>query len=187
MTNTESYEFYAGNFGGLTETEVDEALAESPEPEPPFYSEADLNAMELEEHIKRENEASRVQLEELRAKGEQIFFWGETVTDPKHWAEYGVYTVEQYEVFCIRCDYSDLHKDVFGVKDHLAADITLEEARRAYDNLLEWKRGDEEWKEECEAKRLEEEREGERKRKEALDTSKGDSFIGRAWLETVNL
>lgn len=41
---------------------------------------------------------------------------GMVVTDPAHWAEYGVHTVEDYERYQLETYIYEAHKDAFGVK-----------------------------------------------------------------------
>lgn len=75
--------------------------------------------------------------------------WTTTVSDPAHWAEYGVYTVAQYERHGLEQDVWELYKDVYGfrprhmdmssmsdaelesVYTNLLADLEVEQAREA--------------------------------------------------------
>lgn len=39
-----------------------------------------------------------------------------TTSDEKHWAEYGIHTVEDYKRYILECSISDAHKDLYGCR-----------------------------------------------------------------------
>jgi hypothetical protein len=58
---------------------------------------------------------------------------GGLIPDADHWAEYGIYTVEQYEQYQMDVVYSDLYKEVYGMRPrHHTGHVTKEE----FDSLL---------------------------------------------------
>ena len=102
----------------------------------------------LQAHIKADNEAFVA-----RCKAEGATAWGVTVDDPAHWAEMGVFNIEQYERYSLVSYISDAHKDAHGfrprhfdydsmsmdelkaladrISDEVVESIKLEEAREA--------------------------------------------------------
>lgn len=64
---------------------------------------------------------------------------GMIVTDPAHWAEYGVYTVEDFERYQLETYIYDGHKDAFGVKGrhYDFKSMTLEELKAEADYISE--------------------------------------------------
>lgn len=87
-------------------------------------------------------------LNHIQALNEQTRAWvaedpnnrwaGMIVEDLDHWAEMGVHTVEQYEMFMMRATISDLHKDVYGFRPHglNVGEMSMEELSTMYDRLL---------------------------------------------------
>ena len=102
----------------------------------------------LQAHIKADNEAFVA-----RCKAEGATAWGVTVDDPAHWAEMGVFNIDQYERQSLISYISDAHKDAHGfrprhfdyesmsmdelkaladrISDEVAESIKLEEEREA--------------------------------------------------------
>ena len=54
------------------------------------------------------------------------------VEDLAHWASKDIYTVEQYEQYMMDATYSDLHKEVYGMRPRGCYPVTKE----AYDSLV---------------------------------------------------
>jgi len=65
----------------------------------------------LQAHIEASNAKF---VADCKARG--ATFWTTTVADPAHWAEYGVYTVAQYERYGLEQDVWELYKDVHGFR-----------------------------------------------------------------------
>ena len=65
----------------------------------------------LQAHIEAANAEFVAKCEE---KGAQAYFT--TVSDPAHWAEFGVFTIEQYERQSLISYISDAHKDAYGFR-----------------------------------------------------------------------
>ena len=102
----------------------------------------------LQAHIKADNDAFVA-----RCKAEGATAWGVTVDDPAHWAEMGVFNIDQYERQSLISYISDAHKDAHGfrprhfdyesmsmdelkaladrISDEVAESIKLEEEREA--------------------------------------------------------
>jgi len=61
---------------------------------------------------------------------------GYHTTDLDHWAEYSIFTVEQYNRFNITTDISELHKEIYGVKLRTNFDLwTTAELEKEYESL----------------------------------------------------
>lgn len=74
-------------------------------------------------------------LEENPIEGAWI---GRLTEDPEHWAGYGVSTPEQLEKYLLLTDYSELHKEITGVRPRgtgLTMQTPIEEIEAAYDRL----------------------------------------------------
>ncbi len=69
---------------------------------------------------------------------------GLLVEDLEHWAEYGIYTVAQFNRYMDECAYSDGYKEVYGVRPHFIADMDDAELRDALDSLCAASRAEEE-------------------------------------------
>tara|TARA_B100000073_G_C23517827_1_gene486597 strand:+ start:189 stop:716 length:528 start_codon:yes stop_codon:yes gene_type:complete len=104
--------------------------------------------LDLQAHIKADNDAFVA-----RCKAEGATAWGVTVDDPAHWAEMGVFNIDQYERQSLISYISDAHKDAHGfrprhfdyesmsmdelkaladrISDEVAESIKLEEEREA--------------------------------------------------------
>lgn len=65
----------------------------------------------LQAHIEAANAEFVAKCEE---KGAQAYFT--TVSDPAHWAKFGVFTIEQYERQSLISYISDAHKDAYGFR-----------------------------------------------------------------------
>ena len=65
----------------------------------------------LQAHIKADNEAFVA-----RCKAEGATAWGVTVDDPAHWAEMGVFNIDQYERYSLISYISDAHTDAHGFR-----------------------------------------------------------------------
>ena len=65
----------------------------------------------LQAHIKADNDAFVA-----RCKAEGATAWGVTVDDPAHWAEMGVFNIDQYERQSLISYISDAHKDAHGFR-----------------------------------------------------------------------
>lgn len=63
---------------------------------------------------------------------------GRLVEDTEHWAGYGVTTPEELEKYLLLTDYSELHKELTGVRPRgtgLTMETPIEEIEAAYDRL----------------------------------------------------
>lgn len=67
--------------------------------------------LQLQAHIEAENAKWVAECEAMGAE-----WYGTTVTDPAHWAEMGVFTVEQYERDRLISYISDGYKDAYGFR-----------------------------------------------------------------------
>tara|TARA_B100001939_G_scaffold333391_1_gene333309 strand:- start:4720 stop:5238 length:519 start_codon:yes stop_codon:yes gene_type:complete len=65
--------------------------------------------LELQAHIEADNEAFVA-----RCKAEGATAWCTTVSDPAHWAEYGVFNIAQYERHSLVSYIWDAYKDAHG-------------------------------------------------------------------------
>jgi hypothetical protein len=88
----------------------------------------------LRAHIQAQNDQW---VAECEASG--ATFYTTTVTDPAHWAQYGVTTVTQYERFQLESSIWDLYKDVHGYRPrHLDLNqCTDAELERLYQDLIQ--------------------------------------------------
>ena len=66
---------------------------------------------DLENYIKAENAKFAAE-----CKAEGATMWGETVSDPAHWAECDVYTVEDYKRYSLAAYISDVSKEAQGFR-----------------------------------------------------------------------
>ena len=82
--------------------------------------------IELKAHIEASNEKF---VAECKANGATA--WGVTVSDPSHWAESGIFTIEQYERSSIVGYISDTYKSAHGFRPRMDFDsmtmVELEE------------------------------------------------------------
>jgi len=87
----------------------------------------------LQSHIESENAKWTA---ECKARG--ATFWTTTVSDPAHWAEYGIYTVAQYKRYGLEMDVWELYKDVNGFRPrHMdMGSMTDAELESLYDSLI---------------------------------------------------
>ena len=67
--------------------------------------------LDLENYIKAENAKFAAE-----CKAEGATMWGETVSDPAHWAECDVYTVEDYKRYSLAAYISDVSKEAQGFR-----------------------------------------------------------------------
>ena len=67
---------------------------------------------ELQAHIEAENAKTLAWV----AEAPESRWAGTTVSDPAHWAEYGIYTIYEYEFYMAVTEYVEGHKDIYGVK-----------------------------------------------------------------------
>lgn len=88
--------------------------------------------MELVKHIEAINAKTQKWMNENPGS-----WGGMIVTDPAHWAEYGVYTVEDYERYELETYIYEGHKDAFGVKGrhYDFKNMTLEELKAEADYI----------------------------------------------------
>lgn len=66
---------------------------------------------ELQQYIETQNAKW---VAECEARG--ATFYTTTVSDPEHWAEYGIYTVEQYQKYQLAVDIAESAKTAYGRK-----------------------------------------------------------------------
>ena len=66
---------------------------------------------ELQAHIEAENAVAAAWAAEVEGR-----FAGMVVSDPAHWARYGIYTAYEYEHYMAVTAYVEGHKDIYGVK-----------------------------------------------------------------------
>ena len=67
--------------------------------------------LELKAHIDESNEKFVA-----RCKAEGATAWGTTVSDPEHWAEYGIFNIAQYERYSLESYIYDAYKDAHGFR-----------------------------------------------------------------------
>ena len=80
-------------------------------------------------------------------------------TDLDHWAEYGVYTADDFIRHNLIASISDASKDLFGFRMRMDWDsMTTEDLQKEYDSICESLHYEFEREQEWEAERLEEER-----------------------------
>ena len=85
---------------------------------------------QLQQYIQAQNESF---VKECKARGAVAYFT--TVEDPAHWAEFGVYTVEDYTKFQLAAAIADLSKSAYGYKNRVDWKTTsLEELERLEDS-----------------------------------------------------
>jgi len=70
------------------------------------------NSRALVKHIEAINAQSRAWV----AEDPSNRIAGEIVTIPDHWADYGVYTPEEFDRYLLEEDYVGLYKDVWGIR-----------------------------------------------------------------------
>jgi hypothetical protein len=85
---------------------------------------------ELVAHIKAENAKTAAWV----AEDPENRWAGYVVEDLAHWAEYDIYTVAEYEQYMLDVSYSDLYKEIYGVRPRYAAGSVSQED---YDRLLD--------------------------------------------------
>jgi hypothetical protein len=85
---------------------------------------------ELVAHIKAENAKTAAWV----AEDPENRWAGYVVEDLAHWAEYNIHTVAEYEQYMLDVSYSDLYKEVYGVRPRYAAGSVSQED---YDFLLD--------------------------------------------------
>ena len=71
-----------------------------------------MSSRDLIKHI----EAINSQKQEWADQDPSNRFVGMLVTVPSHWAEYDVYTPEEFDRYLLEQDFVSLHKDVYGVR-----------------------------------------------------------------------
>ena len=88
----------------------------------------------LQAHIEASNAKFAAQCE---VKGSNAYFT--TVSDPAHWADFGVYTIEEYERQSLISYISDAHKDAYGFRprDYNYAEWTMAQLEEEADRLSE--------------------------------------------------
>ena len=92
----------------------------------------------LQAHIEAENAAFNAQCEANGAT-----WWTTTVSDPAHWEEYGITTIEGYERHCLISSISDGYKETHGFRPRFMrlGEMSLEELRKTeqdiYDEMRE--------------------------------------------------
>lgn len=129
----------------------------------------------LRDFIEAENEKFVAQAKEHGATA-----WFTTVSDPAHWAECGIYNIEQYKRSSLISYISDVSKDARGYRTRLNWDeYTMEELEVIADDFTEELRR--------EIKREEEEKQAcvaefERLVKECIDMGAGDRQTAIRWI-----
>lgn len=120
----------------------------------------------LIERLKELNEEARKWAAETQGRCA-----GELVEDPEHWAEYGIYTAEQLDLFLAQSTYTDLHKDAYGFRPSydLMSEMSLQEIEERIADLTRHAERDAE--EEAERLAYEKWMEEEEERAEALRAS----------------
>lgn len=129
----------------------------------------------LRDHIEAANERFVAQAKEHGATT-----WFTTVSDPAHWAECGIYNIEQYERDSLISYISDVSKDARGYRTRLNWDeYTMEELQVIADEFTEELRRElkreEEHAQNCVA-------EFERLVKECIDMGAGDRETAIRWI-----
>lgn len=87
--------------------------------------------LELQAHIERENKLSKEKAEE---EGMTIFC--QPTSDPDHWAEVGIYNVEEYQHEEAASLYSDMYKEMTGIRPR-GRNMTTDEYRYEIDQMAE--------------------------------------------------
>jgi len=85
----------------------------------------------LQAHIEESNSKF---VADCQARGADA--WSTTVSDPDHWAEYGIYTVAQYERYNLEQDVWELYKDVHGFRPRHMDSMSDAELESEYHSLL---------------------------------------------------
>ena len=88
--------------------------------------------MELVKHLEAQNAKTQKWMDENPGS-----WGGMIVTDPAHWAEYGVYTVADFERYELETYIYEGHKDAFGVKGrhYDFASMTMEDLQKEADYI----------------------------------------------------
>lgn len=124
---------------------------------------------ELEQYIKAENDR-------YEAEG-----WsGRVVEDAAHWAEYGIYTIEDYQKYMISCSIDELHKEVYGCKLRQGwKDISMEDLEATLQSLI---KSAERHREEEAQQEQEAVKDFEAKIAELIECGAGDRITAIKWL-----
>jgi hypothetical protein len=85
--------------------------------------------LELQAYIEKKNEESR-----KRADAEGWTIFGVTVSDPAHWAESDITSIEEYKYDEAASTYSDFYKEVNGFRPR-GENMTLPEIEHEIDRL----------------------------------------------------
>ena len=88
------------------------------------YSQSQI---ELQAHIEAENAKAAAWVAEDPANR----FSGMVTSNPDHWAQYGIFTVEQYLFEMAKSAYSDSYKSLWGTRPDLSRFTTLAEIESA--------------------------------------------------------
>jgi hypothetical protein len=88
------------------------------------YSQSQI---ELQAYIEAEN----AKLAAWVAEDPANRFAGMVTSNPDHWAQSGIFTVEKYVFEMAKCAYSDSYKDVYGMRPDLSRFTTLAEIESA--------------------------------------------------------
>ena len=88
--------------------------------------------MELVQHLESKNAETKKWMDENPGS-----WGGMIVTDPTHWASYGVYTVEDFERYELETYIYEGHKDAYGVKGrhYDFKNMSLTELKAEADNI----------------------------------------------------
>ena len=88
---------------------------------------------ELEQHIRAKNDKTRAWVAEDPDNRWAML----PVEDAAHWAEYGVHTVAEYELFNARAELWDVYKDIHGIRPRWMGvwDMPLEAVQAELESL----------------------------------------------------
>ena len=86
--------------------------------------------LELKAHI---DAANAKFIQDCKERGST--FYAYPTNDLDHWAEFGVFTIEQFEFDMLLSTYSDCYKDAYGIRPRISKDITFEQLKKAMDSL----------------------------------------------------
>ena len=90
--------------------------------------------LELKAYIEEQNSIYQKQAAAARLQGKDYIVF-ELTSDPAHWAEQGIYTVDQFDFQMALSAYSDSYKEVNGMRPDLSGFKTLREVEVAMAGL----------------------------------------------------
>ena len=135
----------------------------------------------LQNHIEAQNAKTQAWIDE----DPQNRWAGITVSDPEHWAEYNIFTVEQYEHYQLKMAVWEMYKDVHGFRPrHMGlSEMTTEELEAEIESLQRTVEAERKW----EAERRAEARRAERETIKAfIAAGAPNEKVVRRWMRQAN-